>query len=493
MRVQAVQRPYLSAVFRMLVFIACCSSCGVSQAIGSDFRAQVLVDVDVNSQTGCLTETGQLGGELRLIALSNRSEIAETRVETCHEGHWRLELRDDNRQPVIFGQGVLGSDSLRWSVPRAFFGDRSQVSLSFALERMDPRIIDRLEVSDASLTLALPGAQPTIAIPTFGWGVSGLLVAGLMLLAWRIGRPGATGGFSSLMVATCALLALVAVAATPVDVFAVPDSAQSVSAVDAANDVSDAAVDIVAVQSRALEERVEFQIDVNNIEDDGLASPARVLFIGNSLTSSNDLPAMLVAVAQQAGKQLSADSIALPNTALEDHFRARTAHTALASGQYQFVIMQQGPSSLPESRVILLRGARALEPLIRAGGARPAFYMVWPDLSRIEYFDDVRESYSQAADAVNGMFIPAGQAWLTAWSFDVGLPLYSTDDFHPSRIGSYLAALSMFCELYRQSPIDLPPRLSISGGQALNLDADLARTLQTAAWMTHLTHGRAGQ
>ena len=335
--------------------------------------------------------------------------------------------------------------------------------------------------------------QPIQSIPSLGLGMAGLLVAGLLVSAWRLGHHAGPGLLSPLVLATGALLALMVAIANPIEAFATPDLGDTVSAMDASNDVSDAAVDIVAVQARLLNQQVELQIDVNNIEDDGLPSPGRVLFIGNSLTSSNDLPGMLVGIARQAGKQLAADSITLPNTALEDHYHQGTAHAALASGQYQLVIMQQGPSSLPESRLILRRGARALDRLIRAGGARPALYMVWPDLSRITYFDDVRESYSVAAAGVNGMFIPAGQAWLTAWSIDSSLPLYASDDFHPSRIGSYLAAMSMFCELYRQSPIGLPARLSIDGGSPLDLEPELARQLQTAAWLTHLEYGRAGQ
>lgn len=493
MRVPTAQTARPAAVIlRLLAFVACLLVFATSSAAEPEFRAQVLVDLDANAQTGCPTEVGAPGGDLRFIALSDRHQIFETRIETCHDGDWQLDLRDQTPRPVAFGEGVLGSDSLRWSVPRSVLGYREQASLSFALERIEPSIIDQVQAADGTMSLALPGL-PVMAIPTMGWGVSGLLVLGLMALAWRSVRSGAHRGLNIWFVpASALLLALTAVITSPAEVIAASDSQLSISIEDASNDVSDAAVDIVAVHARSDEAHVEFRFDVNNIEEDGLQSPARVLFIGNSLTSSNSMPAMLEAIARQAGKQLVADSIALPNYALVDHFDQRTAHTALASGQYQFVIMQQGPSSLLESRRILVGGARLFEPLIRAGGARPAMYMVWPDFSRIAYFDDVRESYSQAALAVNGMFIPAGQSWLTAWSLDVNLALYSTDNFHPSQTASYLAALSIFCELYRQSPIDLPPRLSIVGGQTLNLNPDVVRTLQTAAWMTHLQYGRAG-
>ena len=166
---------------------------------------------------------------------------------------------------------------------------------------------------------------------------------------------------------------------------------------------------------------------------------------------------------------------------------------ALANGGYQIVIMQQGPSSLPESREHLLQWTERFAPLIRAGGARPALYMVWPDITRLGYFGDVHASYSNAALAVNGMFIPAGEAWRVAWRVDPDLPLYDRDQFHPSALGSYTAALSMFCELYGQSPFGLSPRLVLANGQILEFDVAQARTVQAAAWSAHLQYGRAGE
>ena len=43
-----------------------------------------------------------------------------------------------------------------------------------------------------------------------------------------------------------------------------------------------------------------------------------------------------------------------------------------------------------------------------AVGARPAIYMIWPSNGD---FDAVSQSYTEAAHAVNGMLIPAGEAF----------------------------------------------------------------------------------
>ncbi len=475
---------------RWPVVAALCGSLLVAgNAEAAEFRTQVLVDVDGTPQSGCALPGSSTLADLRLVALSNRVEIVETRVESCRDGDWQLEHGDSTPRAVGFGEGIQGSDALRWSVPRRALGDRTELSLGLVVERLDQPASDRLDASGAALLLGLPPLEPAQSIPTLGVGMGVLL--GALLLLWA---RGSLAGTRSLVAPVAGLaLGVAAIVALPDVVQADQPSDTAVLATDALNDTGDAAVDIARLQASVVDDRIALQVDLNNVEDDGLANGAKLLFIGNSLTYVNDLPGMLIAIARQAGKRLTADTIAMPNAALEDHFLQRTAHSALASGQYTLVVMQQGPSSLPESRLHLRRWTRQFEPLIRAGGARPALYMVWPDLSRFDYFDDVRASYSAAANAVNGMFIPAGQAWLAAWSLAPRVELYSSDDFHPSELGTYVAALSMFCEMYRQSPVGLPARLPLDGGHVLDIEPALALQLQAAAWTTHLDHGRPGE
>ncbi|MDA1080815.1 MAG: hypothetical protein O2973_03905 [Gemmatimonadetes bacterium] len=45
------------------------------------------------------------------------------------------------------------------------------------------------------------------------------------------------------------------------------------------------------------------------------------------------------------------------------------------------------------NRDTLIIGARLLEPIIRSVGAKPALFMVWPDVTRNAFFDACRDSY----------------------------------------------------------------------------------------------------
>ena len=83
------------------------------------------------------------------------------------------------------------------------------------------------------------------------------------------------------------------------------------------------------------------------------AAPLRVLFVGNSLTATNDLPGRVAGLAAATGRRLEYEEITFGGFSLEDHWNQGDARTALATGRWNVVIMQQGPSALPESQVDL--------------------------------------------------------------------------------------------------------------------------------------------
>lgn len=176
----------------------------------------------------------------------------------------------------------------------------------------------------------------------------------------------------------------------------------------------------------------------------GQPPPLRVLLIGNSLTDANGMPAMIERLGALNGAPVVARAVAAPNFALEDHWNGGNARREVRTGGWSVVVLQQGPSALPESRVSLRRFTRTFADEIRKAGGRTALYMVWPSKARFGDFDRVSESYRLAAADVQGLLLPAGDAWREAWKRDPEMPLYAADDFHPSPLGSYLTALVIF-------------------------------------------------
>jgi hypothetical protein len=207
-----------------------------------------------------------------------------------------------------------------------------------------------------------------------------------------------------------------------------------------------------------------------------------VLFIGNSLTYWNDLPLIVQALADSAGGgSLAVMVVAFPDYNLDDHRAEGTALRAIARGGWEVVVLQQGPSSLPENRAQLRASVGALNAEISGVSATPALYSVWPTASRRDDFDRAIESYALAAQDVNGVLFPVAAAWLAAWRRDSTLTLYSGDGLHPSVAGSYLAALVMHGALFERSPVGLPPRVRLASGGQLGVTPEVAAVLQAAA------------
>ena len=98
----------------------------------------------------------------------------------------------------------------------------------------------------------------------------------------------------------------------------------------------------------------------------------RVLFIGNSLTASNDLPGTVAQLAASVNDTIVAEAVTRPNFAVIDHvYGGSDAVDVLHRGGWDFVVLQQGPTSQQIGRDTLILAAKLLDPDVRAGGGRP--------------------------------------------------------------------------------------------------------------------------
>ena len=211
------------------------------------------------------------------------------------------------------------------------------------------------------------------------------------------------------------------------------------------------------------------------------AGGIHVLFVGNSLTYVNDLPGTVAALGELSGDTIRVAASVGANLALVDHLNgASDAVARIAQGGWHFVVLQQGPSTVPVNRDSLILWTQWFDPYIRKVNAKPALLMVWPSADRYAYFDEVRKSYQQAAQAVNGVFIPAGSGWLQAWAADGSLPLYGPDGYHPSGLGTYLAALVIYERVTGKDCRSLPGS-AMAGGRSISVPEATVRKLQEAA------------
>jgi hypothetical protein len=210
----------------------------------------------------------------------------------------------------------------------------------------------------------------------------------------------------------------------------------------------------------------------------------RILFIGNSLTYFNDLPLTVAQLGASRNVTVEVASVTRPNFALIDHVDGKSNALEMIGGSnWNYVVLQQGPSSLPPSRDTLIIATRLLDRHIKAVGGRSALLMVWPESSRFGFFDDVRDSYRTAAEDVDGLFLPAGEAWRSAWAADPELLLYGPDGYHPSELGTYLAALVIYESVTGEDARSLPDEARVAG-RKLSVAASRVQLLQRAAHAT---------
>jgi len=174
----------------------------------------------------------------------------------------------------------------------------------------------------------------------------------------------------------------------------------------------------------------------------------RVLFVGNSVTYSNALPKMVERMGAAADRLIETTDVSQGGFSLADHWSFGASRDTLDEGRWDVVVFQDRASTQP---LDLLRWTSTWADAARAAGAKPALFMVPPSREDLDKFPDVILAYRTAAEEASAVLYAVGDAWRIALGVDPDLPLYAPDG-HPSVMGSYLAALTIYRGLTDQAP-----------------------------------------
>lgn len=205
------------------------------------------------------------------------------------------------------------------------------------------------------------------------------------------------------------------------------------------------------------------------------AQQKKILWIGNSYVTVNDLPTLFSNLARSGGDTIIYDSNAPGGTTLQGHAGNATTIQKIYSQQWDYVIVQaqsQEPSFPPaQVQAQTFPYARILDSLIHDNNpcTQTVFYMTWgkkygDQMNCANYailctFEGVtarlRESYLQMADDNRALVAPAGVAWQTSWHTDTTINLWNPDNSHPSIEGSYLTACTFYETIFGKSPVGL--------------------------------------
>ncbi len=167
----------------------------------------------------------------------------------------------------------------------------------------------------------------------------------------------------------------------------------------------------------------------------------KILFIGNSLTYTNNLPKLVEQHAKTKGLRIKTHMMAFSDYGLEDHWNDGKVQQMIARKHYDFVVLQQGPSSQSAGRTMLIDYGKKFKALCLRYDCQLGFFMVWPSLNYYHTFDGVIRNYKDAAIMTDAILFPVGEAWRIYTDSSVKKDYYDSDGFHPSYKGSRMAAL----------------------------------------------------
>jgi hypothetical protein len=233
-----------------------------------------------------------------------------------------------------------------------------------------------------------------------------------------------------------------------------------------------------------------------------------VLFIGNSYTYNNNLPALLEGLAASASPALRIHTraVARPGVRLQQHWDRGEALAALRQGRWDYVVLQEqstlglllieGRHEVNDPGLAFHPYARRFAEEARKVGAQPLFLLTWARRDTPESQARLTQAYMSVARELGAPIIPAGLAWARARAEFPEVVLHHEDGSHPSPAGSYLTASALYATLTGRSPVGLASTLTgppmpegvLQAGKTVTLASltpEQAEHLQRLAWATY--------
>ena len=210
-----------------------------------------------------------------------------------------------------------------------------------------------------------------------------------------------------------------------------------------------------------------------------LATPLKVLFIGNSFTARNNMPELIAQLAEARGQQLDHRLIQAGGASLRMHWNKGEAQRTMQETRYDYVVLQE-QSTLPVKNAQRMHeNIRLFDEAIKAAGAKTALYLTWVRQNAPETQATITAAYTVIGAELGARIVPVGVAWERFLSQHPQPVLHEQDQSHPTLAGSYLAACAFFAALFGENPVGI-------GSELKGLTQAEAELLQKCAWTTKL-------
>jgi len=190
-----------------------------------------------------------------------------------------------------------------------------------------------------------------------------------------------------------------------------------------------------------------------------------ILFLGNSLTFDNDLPAMLVNLAAaDPGNttEIQAKAFTFPGAQLGEVLHQTDALSWARAHHVDFAVLQEhsGWYAVPEWIDDAKQSAAAWHSALAPLGTRPVLFESWADeegsdiytdpsyyaygRTRAQIATDSEIKTAEIAQDLGSPMVLVGRAFEHASRLPGAPELYQSDHHHPSVAGTYLAALVFY-------------------------------------------------
>ncbi len=169
----------------------------------------------------------------------------------------------------------------------------------------------------------------------------------------------------------------------------------------------------------------------------------KVLFIGNSHTYFNDMPALFKALCSQRGVEAHVTMLTKGGMGLDYHAKQEQTLFNIRYGEYDWVVLQHTAHPMGDLDA-MHEAAVFLTGKIREAGSRPVFYQTWAKKGDEAFQSTMSGVYNQLGEELNVPVAPVGDRWQQFRAGHPDVELFWKDGEHASPEGSALAARVIF-------------------------------------------------
>lgn len=221
----------------------------------------------------------------------------------------------------------------------------------------------------------------------------------------------------------------------------------------------------------------------------------KVLFIGNSFTSQNDLPALFSQLSQSSGEHVIVASHMPGGISVGDVSQGTSAHmnnpvvySLIRSNAWDYLVLQDnqgrfclGYGQFPSSSLVIEGHLKIRDSLLYY---HPCAHVIWyagfgPKDGYPPYastgsalIDTIYQNYQFLQDTAGQIIAPIGPAFQRIINNYPTINLWDADDVHPSLNGSFLIANILYTTIFKKSPI----HCSYNAGLSSTVDSVLKNT-----------------